>query len=275
MATPLTASQWRSALQAEGVHLVLENGWTTAGRDSSTGKTFGPVHGVMIHHTAGRDSLSIVKNGRSDLPGPLAHAHLSKNGTLTQLSIHRANHAGTIARNAYNAVLAESSHHPVPFADETVDGNDCLYGLEIENLGDGDDPYPAVQYDQAVRWAAAICRAHGWSADSVIGHKEGTRRKIDPSFSMRTFRAGVALRLQQNASWGGLGSDEPSTGGTVAAEPQAFKDVVETDAIPSPRNAASHETNPSWTLATYLRDIAESQRRIEAKLDSLIQARQP
>src|SRR3546814_16141661 len=87
----------------------------------------------------------------------------------------RANHAGTFAQNAHNAVLAESPVHPYPDSAEPVDGNDKYYGLEIENRGDGSDPYPMVQYVAAVKWATAICRFHGWTENSVLGHKEGTR----------------------------------------------------------------------------------------------------
>ena len=53
----------------------------------------------------------------------------------------------------------------------------------------------------AVRWAAALCRAHGWSELSVIGHKEWQPGKIDPTFSMGTFRARVAERLKHVAPW--------------------------------------------------------------------------
>ncbi|MCT2594234.1 N-acetylmuramoyl-L-alanine amidase [Streptomyces sp. N2-109] len=161
------------------------------------------MNGAVIHHTAGRNSLSLCYNGTSSLPGPLCHTHLSKSGTASMLSAGRANHAGSFARNAHDAVVSESATHPRPSASESVDGNAHYYGIEIENLGDGRDPYPAVQYDAAVRWAAAICRFHGWSADSVIGHKEGTRRKIDPTFSMDRFRADVAERLKDSA-----GSDD-------------------------------------------------------------------
>lgn len=195
MATPLTADQILTALQAEGVTVAEHPGWRTHNRDTDTGKTFGPVNGAVIHHTAGTNSLELCYNGRSDLPGPLCHTHLAKTGIATMVGCGRTNHAGTFAQNAVNAVVAESSVHPAPDVAEPVDGNDKFYGLEIENLGNGTDPYPEVQYVQAVKWATGICRAHGWSADSVIGHKEGTRRKTDPSFSMNTFRADVQSAL--------------------------------------------------------------------------------
>lgn len=185
-----------AALEKEGVKVVEHAGWQTAGRDKATGKAFGPVRGILIHHTAGSDSsagLNTVKNGRSDLPGPLAHVYIAKNGDVHLLSVHRANHAGLGDDDVLKAVIKESAL-PKPNENNT-DGNDSFWGAEIANLGNGKDPYPAVQYDAAVRWAAAICRAHGWTEKSVIGHKEWTNQKIDPSFSMTKFRADVKAQL--------------------------------------------------------------------------------
>lgn len=209
MATPLSADRMVSVLRAEGVRVSEYRDWRTHNRNHKG--PWGPVHGVMIHHTAGvgpgvRD---VCYDGTADLPGPLCHAYAAKTGTVYLIGNGRANHAGTIAMNANLAVLNESSDHPRPDAREPLDGNTRYYGIEIENRGDGDDPYPAGQYDQAVRWAAAICRAHGWTADSVIGHKEATRRKIDPSFSMNTFRAVVAERLSHAPGEGGKDDDMP------------------------------------------------------------------
>jgi hypothetical protein len=203
----MTAAQFVKALKDEGLTVDEKKfpNWRTHERDDETGKAFGPVNGVVIHHTAGRNSLNLVYNGTSDLPGPLCHSHLDKNGKVTMISAGRANHAGTFAQNAFDAMLNEAKTHPRPNASEPVDANDRTYGIEIENLGDAKDFYPQTQYDAAVRWATAICRFHGWSADSVIGHKEGTRRKIDPRgpigkadgpmWDMDTFRKDVAARL--------------------------------------------------------------------------------
>ncbi|MFI1111257.1 N-acetylmuramoyl-L-alanine amidase [Streptomyces physcomitrii] len=211
MATPLSADKMIAALRAEGVAPVEREGWRTHNRNEAG--PWGGVNGVLIHHTAGRDSLDLVWDGRSDLPGPLAHTHLAKNGTATMTGNGRANHAGRAARNAFDAVVAESSTHPAPSAASgTVDGNQHFYGIEIENLGDGDDPYPGAQYDKAVRWAAAICRAHGWTQHSVVGHKEtSVEGKIDPSFSMNSFRAKVADRLSHDAGWDPVAPAEDET----------------------------------------------------------------
>lgn len=195
MATPMTADQFVKALRAEGVFVREHAGWRNHNREGHG--AWGPMNGVVIHHTAGSDSREYVWTGDSDLPGPLCHTHLAKDGTATMIANGRANHAGTFAQNAHDAVVVESSTHPYPDASEPVDGNAHYYGIEIENRGTGHDPYPSVQYWSAVRWAAAICRFHGWSSDSVIGHREGTRRKTDPTFGMTDFRKDVAAQLKR------------------------------------------------------------------------------
>jgi hypothetical protein len=226
----MTAAEWRAALTAEGVHFTEHPGWTTKGRDAATGKAFGPVHGSLNHHTAGSSSLAAVADsGRPDLPPPLAHAYLPKSGVLVLVSCHRANHAGLAAKNAYDAIVDEK---PIPKplkSSGTVDGNDCLYGIETENLGNGKDTYTRAQYDAWVRYNAAICRHHDWGSGSVAGHLEtSVEGKVDPagpvegygtrgkfSFTMNQLRADVAERLKHAASW------SPSTATPPAPTPPA------------------------------------------------------
>jgi N-acetylmuramoyl-L-alanine amidase len=252
MSAPMTEDEWRLALRKSGAAYRLQSRWTTHNRNHRG--PFQDVRGVMIHHTAGRGSLDLVTVGTRQLPGPLAHAHLGKDGTVVMVSHGRANHAGSGGRNAFDAVVGENSVHPVPGPDE-IDGNSHFYGIEIENLGDGKDPYPEVQYKAAVRWAAAICRHHGWTEHSVIGHGEWTRRKVDPSFSMKEFRLAVARELKP-----------PAPGPVEPKRPEAYRDVVETDAIPSPSWDAD---NPFWTMETYFRHLAETQAEILKRLKEL------
>ncbi|SED27316.1 N-acetylmuramoyl-L-alanine amidase [Streptomyces sp. 2231.1] len=215
MSDPMTPAQWRAALKAEGVHFTEFDGWTTRGRDAATGKAFGPVHGSLNHHTAGSNSLKAVTTGGAPgLPAPLCHAFLPKTGVLVLVSCHRANHAGLAAANVMAAIIAERTL-PKQDKSSTVDGNDQLYGIETENLGDGKDVYPREQYDAWVRYNAAICRHHGWGAGSVAGHLEtSVEGKVDPrgpvegygtrgkfTFSMAQLRTDVAERLKHAASW--------------------------------------------------------------------------
>ncbi|MFD5198807.1 N-acetylmuramoyl-L-alanine amidase [Streptomyces sp. NPDC058375] len=202
----MTASQFVKALEDEGVDVKEYRSWRTHNRNHKG--AWGNVNGVVIHHTAGVNSLALCYDGMAGLPGPLCHTHLAKSGLATMVGHGRANHAGTFPANAFNAMLNESSTHPRPSGAETVDANARTYGIEIENLGNGRDFYPQKQYDAAVRWAAAICRFHGWTEHSVIGHKEGTTRKIDPKgpignaggpqFDMNQFRKDVAARLKKD-----------------------------------------------------------------------------
>jgi hypothetical protein len=192
MSAPLSAAAFRAALRAEGVTVAEHGTWSTHNRDSVG--SWGPAQGVMLHHTAGTDSVGLCRTGRPGLPGPLCVAVLAKNGTVHLVGYGRTNHAGLGSRAVYDAVRTGGALPARPGAD-AVDGNTHFYGFEIENLGNGRDPYPAAQLEAVERVAAALCRAHGWAADRVIGHKEWTTRKIDPSFPMATMRARIAARL--------------------------------------------------------------------------------
>ncbi|MBQ1118517.1 N-acetylmuramoyl-L-alanine amidase, partial [Streptomyces sp. C3-3] len=184
---------------------------------------WGPVYGVMIHHTvsSGDDSsVELCYNGHSALPGPLCHGVGRNDGTVALVSSGRANHAGLGDDDVLRAVMNETALPPANEAN--TDGNRHFYGLEIVNLGDNRDTYTRSQYRAAVLWAAALCRAHGWSERSVIGHKEWQPGKIDPrgpiegggSFSMTQFRADVRAQLATKP-----GSDLAPTGPTEPTAP--------------------------------------------------------
>jgi hypothetical protein len=207
--TPMTAAQWRSQLKKFGqpYRELPTFRDPESGRSSETGKEFGPVHGFLIHHTAGPDDQPnnaddaadsrIVNQGRSGLPGPLAHAGATDDGVIELHTTDRANHAGDGDRDVYNAVVAESYGDYPPRPDyDSVDGNDLLYGLEA--YYPGTKAPKAAQYRAMVNWGAAICDFHGWTSKSGIGHKEWTKRKIDPGFvDMAKYRRDVDARVKE------------------------------------------------------------------------------
>jgi hypothetical protein len=205
MATPLSADRVVTSLKAEGVAAVEYRDWRTHNRNHKG--AWGPVNGVMIHHTvtSGTDSsVALCYNGHSALPGPLCHAVGAKDGRVFLVGHGRANHAGMGDDDVLDAVIAETA---LPTDNEVnTDGNRHFYGIELVNLGDNKDPWPEVQVEAAVRWAAALCRAHGWGAASVIGHKEWQPGKVDPTFDMVKFRERVAARLAHTASWSPVAS---------------------------------------------------------------------
>lgn len=175
----MTNQDWLAdALRGAGCNVVELAGWQTRGRPGA----FGPVKGILCHHTAGSKngnapSLSLIVNGRPDLEGPLSHLHLARDGTFTVIASGRCNHAGA---GAWRGITS---------------GNSSFIGIEAENAGDGTDPWPDVQMDAYARGCAAILKHIGAPVIMCAGHKEYARpigRKIDPSFDMSVFRAKVS-----------------------------------------------------------------------------------
>ena len=195
MATPPTTSSFAALLRAEGLVVVEVGDWETNNRNHKG--PWGPVHGVMIHHTVTQgtaNTVELCRTGHSALPGPLCHGVIAKDGRVYLVGYGRANHAGLGDGDVLAAVTAERTP---PIDDEAdTDGNRSFYGFECENLGDGQDPWPDEQLLAIERVSAAICRHHGWDERSVIGHLEWQPGKVDPrGFTMASMRARVAKRL--------------------------------------------------------------------------------
>ncbi|ONK11525.1 N-acetylmuramoyl-L-alanine amidase [Streptomyces sp. MP131-18] len=214
MASPLSAAKLVSALKGEGVRIEEHRSWRTHNRNHVG--SWGPVHGVMIHHTVttGTDSsVDLCYDGHSTLPGPLCHGVIAKDGVVHLVGHGRANHAGSGDGDVLDAVIAERTLPPDNQAN--TDGNRYFYGFECINLGDNKDPWPPAQVDAIVRASAAICRAHGWGKQgttSVIGHLEWQPGKIDPrgpGISMSDVRKRVAERLRHPADWDPEEDDMP------------------------------------------------------------------
>jgi len=156
-------------LEDAGLKVAEQPGWRTRGRGE-----MGTVKGVMCHHTAGSaqgimPSLGVITNGRSDLPGPLAQLGLGRDGTFFIVAAGRCNHAG---RGMWQGLST---------------GNSNFIGIEAENTGGANDPWPPVQLDAYRRGVAAILKKIGANPIMCCGHKEYALphgRKDDPSFDM-------------------------------------------------------------------------------------------
>ena len=110
MATPLTASAFLTALKAEGVKVVEVGDWRTHNRAGHG--AWGPVNGVMVHHTVTKgtaNTVSICRDGYTALPGPLCHGVIDKQGVVHLVGYGRANHAGSGDGDVLAAVIAEKA----------------------------------------------------------------------------------------------------------------------------------------------------------------------
>ncbi|SEE50086.1 N-acetylmuramoyl-L-alanine amidase [Streptomyces sp. 2112.3] len=206
MATPLTASKLIASLRDEGLVVHEVRDWREHNRNAKG--PWGPVNGVMIHHTAtqGTDStVDLCYDGRSELPGPLCHGVIDKQGEVHLVGNGRANHAGLGDGDVLRAVIREDAELP-PDDEADTDGNARFYGFECINLGDGKDPWPRAQQVAMEKAAAAVCRVHGWSERSVIGHLEWQPGKVDPrGVAMNDLRGRIKKRLAKPAE----GAPEP------------------------------------------------------------------
>ncbi|MCX5158071.1 N-acetylmuramoyl-L-alanine amidase [Streptomyces sp. NBC_00264] len=288
MANPLTAAAVLAALRAEGVRVVEVGNWRTRNRNSKG--AWGPLNGSIVHHTVtkGTDAtVRIVRDGYADLPGPLCHGMIAKDGQVHMVGWGRTNHAGGGDPKVLEQVIGESygtaPSKPARGNSNGVDGNARYYGWECENLGDGKDPWPAAQYDAIVRVQAALCRAHGWSAKSVIGHLEWSSDKVDPrGIDMTKLRVDVAERLARPASWNPGGITSPSKEDPMALSGADVKKVaaavveqlLTADRFTAPTDAADYSDDPKsprhyWTGRSVFADLVTRVRRIDKALTAL------
>lgn len=197
MSRVMTAAELLDSLARWQVEVVkVRRGgvsWRANHRPRSTGG-FGDMHGILNHHTGPfstvKGMVTVLWEGRSDLPGPLCHVSTAPDGRLFLIGWNgRTNHAGLGGRNVDEALLVEDEP-PAPGRD-AVDGNAVLYGNEVMHPGDR-SPYPEAQIEAAVRFNAAVCEHHGWTANSALMHREWTTRK--PDMSWRRPHTGVQFR---------------------------------------------------------------------------------
>ncbi|CAF3707276.1 unnamed protein product [Rotaria sp. Silwood1] len=167
-------------LRGAGLTVVEIDGWKTRGHGKMNS-----VKSILIHHTAGPatgdfPSLEVVRDGRSDLVGPLAQLGLGRTGTWYVIAAGRCYHAGKTI-------------------DDSIFGNSNAIGIEAEgtdipSTDTGHAYWPEIQYQSYVQGVKALQIAYDMPTSHVLGHKEAavpTGRKQDPNFSMDEFRAAL------------------------------------------------------------------------------------
>lgn len=83
MAPPMSAGTFLDRLGAEGVTVVEVGDWRHHNRNHKG--PWGPVHGVLIHHTAtpgSKRTVAVCRDGDAELPGPLCHGVITKDGVV-------------------------------------------------------------------------------------------------------------------------------------------------------------------------------------------------
>jgi len=231
--------------RSAGLTVVEQPGWKTRGHGAMV-----DVQAVVAHHTAGSPfgdapSLQVVQNGRSDLPGPLAHFLLARSGVVYVVAAGQCWHTGSVL--------------------QPWQGNAHAIGIEAEATGTG--AWPEVQMDAYARLCAALVKAFGLSVSRVLGHKEicaPVGRKVDPNFNMNDFRARVTAALNPSTDWLNVA--------TQAEVKQAFVEALE-EVLFGVRFADGRNFGDEAAQQTgSLLDLQEKAEQTNEKLDAVIAA---
>ena len=196
--------------QAAGLRVVKVDGWRTRTKppkSKANGGKFQPI-GVIDHHTA------------PPVPGNLEKLSKACNisirhpdGAVCLLNSGWAYDSGWGDRFVLAAVKADA---PLPRPTDTyktldpdpipggmnpgVLGNPFFIDIEVQHLGDK-SPLLEVMERALVVTNAALCEFMGWNPKTrVIGHREWTKRKIDPRWNgganpMPGLRSATAAQL--------------------------------------------------------------------------------
>lgn len=226
MARPLTAQQQLDAIKAEGCRVVEYPGWRERGVWRIASKGWAP-QGCVVHHTAGGLGSRTVSQYIRDIlvsdpkVPDKCNVAIAPDGTVWMVAAGRANHMLHYSQRARDMAVAGTwpiTGGSVNARGSLQNGNSWTYGVECIAAGTPN----AAQRDAAVRWAAALCRAHGWNGREVFGHGEASydRGFSDPGWDMSAFRADVVRRLQSTT--------KPAPTPPPAATPRQQEDPVPT-----------------------------------------------
>lgn len=179
-------------LAAYRVPYRLERGWDDPSIDPYNGAN--DMVGIVLHHTAGRDSLAYCMRGTYP---PIRNCHflVARNGDVHVLSATGAYHAGAGGPWQFTKRVVVPKNR----------GNSRLYGIEIESLGTSSrvDGQPGGITEHQVQSTALLCAAlldamilgpRRLRVGRVIRHREwAPTRKIDTRQSIGWWRAVIGI----------------------------------------------------------------------------------
>lgn len=183
----------RRRLDKYGVNYTLVKGW-----DSPAINPYrvNDMQGIVLHHTAGRDSLNYICHTNPYAPVRAAHFLVGRNGKVYVCSGSGAYHAGK------GGPWAITKRVTIP----KDSGNSRLYGIEIESLGTSPriDGSPQGMTVEQVVSTAMLCVAlldamrpglGLYKVGRVIRHRDWTPRKIDTQQDLQWWRDVIALAV--------------------------------------------------------------------------------
>lgn len=160
------AKKLKSIMNKHGVKCSIELVPSTRGSYNKITK-----RGVLSHHTASyrrqgaTPFLSMVKKGRTGVPGPLSNGYGGRDLVYRILTMGKANHAGRGGPYRFNS-LVPANH-----------GNTYLWGTEYEG---GYESWSDSEREFMGRANAALLEYHGFGLSGHGEHKTWAgRRKID------------------------------------------------------------------------------------------------
>jgi len=165
-------------LKAHGVNFDLVPGWNSAGIDPYNGRS--DFKGVLLHHTAGTNSLNYIVNTNKYAPVRACHFLVQRDGKIQVVSGVGAYHAGQGGPYKFSNTVTIPKDQ----------GNSQLYGIEIEskgtsaNIGKSLNGMTVEQVVSTGLLCAALLNAMRptWKSlpvSRVIRHRDWTPRKID------------------------------------------------------------------------------------------------
>lgn len=180
-------------LAKHDVDYSLVAGWDSPAIDPYKGSN--DMQGIVLHHTAGMNSLKYIVSGNPYAPVRACHFLVSRTGLVHVVSGSGAYHAGAGGPWKITRTLTIPEDQ----------GNSRLFGIEIESLGtkrkiDGSSASMTVaQVVSTSKLCAALLEAMSptpgvsFRVGRVIRHRDWTSRKIDVLQDLDWWRAAVRI----------------------------------------------------------------------------------